>query len=61
MANAEIPGRIEIEPDGLITIVTIANEARANSLDDAMLSALAEALSPEPLGDAPAGVITGAG
>lgn len=61
MANAEIPGRIQIEPDGLITIVTIANEARANSLDDAMLSALAEALSPEPLGDARAVVITGAG
>lgn len=61
MASNDSPGRIEIEPDGLIAIVTIANEARANSLDDGMLSSLAEALSGEALGDARAVVLTGAG
>ena len=61
MASTDTPGRIDVEPDGLIAIVTIANEARANSLDDAMLSALAEALSADALGDARAVVLTGAG
>jgi enoyl-CoA hydratase/carnithine racemase len=55
------PGRIDVERDGLIAIVTIANEARANSLDDAMLSSLAEALQADSLGDARAVVLTGAG
>ncbi|MBM3664625.1 MAG: enoyl-CoA hydratase [Actinobacteria bacterium] len=61
MASVDSPGRIEVEPDGHITIVTIANEARANSLDDDMLVTLAEALSAEALGDARAVVLTGAG
>ena len=55
------PGRIDVERDGLIAIVTIANEARANSLDDTMLSSLAEALQADSLGDARAVVLTGAG
>lgn len=61
MVTADAPGRIDVEPDGLITIVTIANEPRANSLDDGMLASLAEALSAEALGDARAVVLTGAG
>jgi enoyl-CoA hydratase/carnithine racemase len=61
MASNDTPGRIDVERDGLIAIITIANEARANSLDDAMLAALAESLSPESLGDARAVVLTGAG
>lgn len=61
MATADAPGRIEVEPDGFITIVTIANEPRANSLDDGMLASLASALSAEALGDARAVVLTGAG
>jgi enoyl-CoA hydratase/carnithine racemase len=58
---SDSPGRIDVERDGLIAIVTIANEARANSLDDAMLSSLAEALQADSLGDARAVVLTGAG
>lgn len=58
---SDSPGRIDVERDGLIAIVTIANEARANSLDDTMLSSLAEALQADSLGDARAVVLTGAG
>lgn len=58
---SDSPGRIDVERDGLIAIVTIANEARANSLDDAMLASLAEALQADSLGDARAVVLTGAG
>jgi enoyl-CoA hydratase/carnithine racemase len=58
---SDSPGRIDVERDGLIALVTIANEARANSLDDAMLSSLAEALQADSLGDARAVVLTGAG
>jgi len=58
---SDSPGRIVVERDGLIAIVTIANEARANSLDDTMLSSLAEALQADSLGDARAVVLTGAG
>ena len=54
-------GRIETDRDGDVVVVTIVNEARANSLDDPMLKALAEALDPEALGDARAVVLTGAG
>ena len=54
-------GRIDTDRDGDVVVVTIANEARANSLDDPMLKALAEALDPEALGDARAVVLTGAG
>ncbi|NBQ44322.1 MAG: enoyl-CoA hydratase, partial [Mycobacteriaceae bacterium] len=54
-------GRIETDRDGDVVVVTISNEARANSLDDPMLKALAEALDPEALGDARAVVLTGAG
>ena len=39
-------GRIETDRDGDVVVVTIVNEARANSLDDPMLKALAEALAP---------------
>jgi enoyl-CoA hydratase/carnithine racemase len=58
---SDSPGRIDVDRDGLIAIVTIANEARANSLDDTMLSSLAEALQADSLGDARAVVLTGAG
>jgi enoyl-CoA hydratase len=54
-------GRIDTERDGDVVVVTIINEARANSLDDPMLKALAEALDPVALGDARAVVLTGAG
>ena len=54
-------GRIDTDRDGDVVVVTIANEARANSLDDPMLKALAEALDPEALGDARAVVLTGSG
>lgn len=61
MSDSPSAGRILAERHGLVCVVTIVNEARANSLDDAMLAALAEALSPEALGDARAVVLTGAG
>ena len=61
MASTDSPGRIDLEREGFIAIVTVANEARANSLDDAMLTSLAEALQSEALGDARAVVLTGAG
>lgn len=61
MNEASSPGRIDVERDGLIAVVTIANEARANSLDDSMLAELASALSADALGDARAVVLTGAG
>ncbi|MSO43761.1 MAG: enoyl-CoA hydratase [Thermoleophilia bacterium] len=60
MADAP-SGHIAVVHEGLTVIVTIGNEARANSLDDAMLSALAQALQPASLGDARAVVLTGAG
>lgn len=59
--TTDSPGRIEVGHDGLIAVVTISNEARANSLDDAMLTSLAEQLSAEVLGDVRAVVLTGAG
>lgn len=52
---------IDVAREGAVVVVTIANEGRANSLDDAMLRALAEALDPASLGDARAVVLTGAG
>ena len=61
MTSTDSPGRIDLEREGFIAIVTIANEARANSLDDAMLTSLAEALQSEVLSDARAVVLTGAG
>lgn len=61
MTSTESAGRIELEREGLVAVVTIANEARANSLDDAMLSSLAEVLQGDALGDARAVVLTGAG
>ncbi len=61
MASSGTQGRIDVERDGWIVSVTIANEARANSLDDGMLAALADALSEGALGDARAVVLTGEG
>ncbi len=61
MDDAAPSGRIDVVRDGLIAVVTIANEARANSFDDDMLSALAGELSADALGDARAVVLTGAG
>lgn len=61
MSDTPSAGRIEFERDGLVALVVISNEARANSLDDSMLASLAEALSTESLGDARAVVLTGAG
>lgn len=61
MTASDSPGRIDVHHDGLIAVVIIANEARANSLDDAMLASLAEQLSAEVLGDVRAVVLTGAG
>lgn len=57
----ESAARIDVQRDGLVAVVTIANEARANSLDDVMLASLAEQLSAEVLGDVRAVVLTGAG
>lgn len=59
--TSDSAGRIDAEHDGLVAVVTIANEARANSLDDSMLAALAEQLSADALGDVRAVVLTGAG
>jgi len=61
MSESPASGRIDVERKGAVVVATIANEARANSLDDAMLAALAEALSGKALGDARAVVLTGAG
>ncbi len=61
MANNGAPGRIDVDRDGDVAVVTISNESRANSLDDGMLRTLAEALGTESLGDVRAVVLTGAG
>ncbi len=61
MSEPATPGHIAVERDGSIVIITIANEARANSLDDAMLAALASALEVDALEDVRAVVLTGAG
>ena len=54
-------GRIDTVRDGWVAVVTIANESRANSLDDPMLDALVTALSADALDGARAVVLTGAG
>jgi enoyl-CoA hydratase/carnithine racemase len=61
MSDSPPVGHIEVERDDAVVVVTISNPTRANSLDDGMLAALAEALSAEALGDARAVVLTGAG
>jgi hypothetical protein len=59
--TSDSAGRIDIEHDGFVAVVTIANEARANSLDDAMLASLASQLEADALGDVRAVVLTGEG
>lgn len=61
MTSQPSDGHIMILREGAVVVVTIANEGRANSLDDRMLRALAEALDGASLGDARAVVLTGAG
>jgi len=54
-------GRVETARDGAVLVLRIANEARANALDEGILHALAGALQAAALGDARAVVLTGAG
>src|SRR5438309_1516074 len=54
-------GRLAAARDGAVLVLRIANEARANALDDGILDALVAALQEDGRGDARALVLTGAG
>ena len=54
-------GRLQIEEDGRTLIVRIANESRANALDDAILDALVSLLEGPRAAAARVVVLTGAG
>jgi enoyl-CoA hydratase/carnithine racemase len=54
-------GRLETAREGVVLILRIANEERANALDDGILDALVGTLQAETLGDTRAVVLTGAG
>lgn len=59
--NPPSGGRLEIEDDGHALIVRIANESRANALDDAILDALVSLLEGPRAAAARVVVLTGAG